>query len=636
VSPNVKTVSGGANTLFTAGADGVKSISISGGSFSVIWKDSQGLAQTESVQWGNGVKSADGTTTFTATSAHYGTNSPAAVLVIKADGSYTFTVNAPVAHNDAGEDDKSISIGFTVTDGDDDTATGQLQIVVDDDAPTVKADTPSILLNVDEDRLPTGATDSNKPGEVLGSNSVTASGLAGALTALFSFGADGAHATQAISLKPTTLPVDSGLNSQGGGVLIKVVGNTLTGYVAGTPERVVFELKVNANGSYSFELKDQIDHPTLNGQTGDNTENTLLTNIDLSAYIVAKDGDGDTVTLGTGEFVVSVQDDIPTVTSQTVNISVDQPEVVAPVPGKVANFVLVLDKSGSTDLAEIKEQVEDFLEKLSQSDAQDVRVHIVEFGSNAAPVGTFDLIIGGQIQPIALDNAIDAVAGLRDGGGTNYEAGLQQALRWIEGTPATTLQVNGEDDFDANSLTGDVNNDEAFILTSGTTQIALVSGWTQTGSAISHLVDVDGGVGSGFGVDGAGGVDEDDVEVNEVIRFDFGAFDNFGVAQYTDGNRFSGVPVTSATFDLDDNNSNDATVFSYRIVFVDGQVETGNRSVSTTGDNTVQVVLTGTLANAGKQIAYVEFSTSGSGRGDVDCWFPRRTEPVSRVISIEN
>ncbi|MCZ8352419.1 MAG: Ig-like domain-containing protein, partial [Rhizobium sp.] len=526
-----------------------------------------------------------------------------------------------------------LTASATVTDGDGDKASDSETIDLggnirfQDDGPSVASGSVSVA--VDEDGLLTGAADSGRPGEVLGSNSATASGLAGALTALFSFGADGAHASEAISLKPTTAPVNSGLDSKGADVLIKVVGNTLTGYVAGTPERVVFELKVNANGSYSFELKDQIDHPTLNGQTGDNTENTLLTNIDLSAYIVAKDGDGDTVTLGTGKFVVSVQDDIPTVTSQTVNISVDQPEVVAPVPGKVANFVLVLDKSGSTDLAEIKEQVEDFLEKLSQSDAQDVRVHIVEFGSNAAPVGTFDLIIGGQIQPIALDDAIDAVAGLRDGGGTNYEAGLQQALRWIEGTPATTLQVNGEDDFDANSLTGDGNNDDAFILTSGTTQIALVSGWTQTGTSIAQLVDVEGGVGSGWGVEGtANNQDSDDVEVNEVIRFDFGAFDNFGVAQYTDGNRFSGVPVTSATFDLDDNNSNDATVFSYRIVFVDGQVETGNRSVSTTGDNTVQVVLTGTLANAGKQIAYVEFSTSGSGRGDVDLTSVR-TAPIA-------
>ena len=516
-----------------------------------------------------------------------------------------------------------LTASATVTDGDGDKASDSETIDLggnirfQDDGPSVASG--SITVAVDEDRLPTGAADTGRPGEVSGSNVALVSGSAGTLTALFSFGADGAHASEAISLKPTTSPVNSGLDSKGADVLIKVDGNTLTGYVAGTPDRVVFELKIKADGSYSFELKDQIDHPPLNGQTGDNTENSLLTNIDLSDYILAKDGDGDSVTLGTGKFVVSVLDDIPTVTSQTVNISVDQPEVVEPVLGKVANFVLVIDKSGSTDLVEIKKQVVDFLEKLSESDAQDVRVHIVEFGSNAAPVGTYDLIRGGQFQQSALDAALDGVAGVRDGGGTNYEAGLQQALQWIEGTPATTLQVNGEDDFDANSRTGDGNNDDAYILTSGTTQIALVSGWTQTGASIAQLVDVEGGVGSGWGVEGTGNnQDSEDVEVNEIIRFDFGDFDNFGVAQYTDGNRFSGVPITSATFDLDDNNSNGATVFSYRIVFVDGQVETGNRSVDTTGDNTVQVVLTGTLANAGKQIAYIEFSTAGSGRGDVD------------------
>ena len=69
---------------------------------------------------------------------------------------------------------------------------------------------------------------------------------------------------------------------------------------------------MTSGGGYTFTLHDQIDHPALNGvDPGDNSENSLTTPIDLSSYIIAKDGDGDTVPLGTGAFVVTIQDDVP-------------------------------------------------------------------------------------------------------------------------------------------------------------------------------------------------------------------------------------------------------------------------------------------------------------------------------------
>ena len=50
--------------------------------------------------------------------------------------------------------------------------------------------------------------------------------------------------------------------------------------------------------------------------------------------------------------------------------------------GKTANFVLVLDTSGSVEsqLTLMKNAVNDLLTKIGATDAQDVRVHIVEFG----------------------------------------------------------------------------------------------------------------------------------------------------------------------------------------------------------------------------------------------------------------
>ena len=159
--------------------------------------------------------------------------------------------------------------------------------------------------------------DAHRPGEVTGTNSAVATGAPGTLTALVNFGADGLGS---FGLKTVANPVDSGLTSKGGHILIVTDANGLHGYVDnGTPgfdagDREVFTLTVGADGSYQFTLKDQIDHPTLNDTEGDNTENTL--SIDLSSYVVATDGDGDSVSLGTGSFTVTVLDDIPVVTAR--------------------------------------------------------------------------------------------------------------------------------------------------------------------------------------------------------------------------------------------------------------------------------------------------------------------------------
>ena len=179
--------------------------------------------------------------------------------------------------------------------------------------------TANLVVTVDEDGLPGHAVDAGRLGEVAGSGLATASGAAGALAALVSFGADGQHPTQAFSLATALAPVPTGLTSQGGAVLIVSDGTTLTGYVElaggagseyGAGDRAVFTFTVGANGSYNFTLLDQIDHPTLDGLPGDNTENLLASAINLFGYIIAKDHDGDTLALAAGAFQIQVRDDI--------------------------------------------------------------------------------------------------------------------------------------------------------------------------------------------------------------------------------------------------------------------------------------------------------------------------------------
>ncbi len=333
------------------------------------------------------------------------------------------------------------------------------------------------------------------------------------------------------------------------------------------------------------------------------SEENLLLNVN---YRVT-DGDGDTID---GQLSIDVDDDTPTVVAD------DICEDIPTEPGDVANFVLVLDTSGSVDdqFALIQDAVENLLNQLGSSGAQDVRVHIVEFGTTANVVGTYDIIVNGAPVQSALNDAIADVNALGSGGSTNYEAGLQQALQFIQGTPSQTINVTDVvSSFDANSNSvNSSTNDIARIVGNGSTQIALVSGWMSPGTANGQMHDVEGSISGGWGVDAVG--DNESVENPELLRFDFGSFNNFGVSNFTsDG--FSGVDVLSATFTLDDNNFGGDTTFNYTIHFVGGGTQIG----STTLSGAANVTLTGTGGNAGSLFDYIEFSVSGIGaNGDID------------------
>ncbi|XIA62917.1 hypothetical protein ACFIOY_26585 [Bradyrhizobium sp. TZ2] len=255
------------------------------------------------------------------------------------------------------------------------------------------------------------------------------------------------------------------------------------------------------------------------------------------------------------------------------------------------------------------------LNQLGAPGAQDIRVHIVQFDSTATSVGTYDIVSGGTLNAAALADAIADVNALNSGGSTNYEAGLQQALPFIQGVPSQTINVTSADSHDANSLGGSGNTDTAYIVGNGSTQIALVSGWTSPGTANSELRDVNnstGDVSDGWGVQG--GSSSEDVNTAEMLRFDFGSFNNFGVSNYSSGG-FAGVNVQSATFTLDDNNDGGSTNFSYTIHFVGGATQAGSSNVN----GNANITLTGTGGNAGSLIDYIEFTvTGGNSSGDID------------------
>src|SRR5690606_19623799 len=99
-------------------------------------------------------------------------------------------------------------------------------------------------------------------------------------------------------------------------------GNELTANGVGG---VVFKLTLNADGSWSFDLQDQLDHFD-DAANGENYELLLagggsVAGIDFSSMIVVEDNDGDKlVGLAPGSFTVRVQDDVPTLGTSAPNL----------------------------------------------------------------------------------------------------------------------------------------------------------------------------------------------------------------------------------------------------------------------------------------------------------------------------
>ncbi|WP_412478529.1 retention module-containing protein [Azonexus sp. IMCC34839] len=146
----------------------------------------------------------------------------------------------------------------------------------------------------------------------------TGSSLAGSLANLVSFGADGPGSFGLLT-DTSDLPT---LLSKGEALAYTVEGNVLTATAgSGEDARIVFTLTVNADGTWKFDLDDQLDH--VDDQT--NSENfqllvldgegtSSIPAIDFSSIIKVTDFDGDPLNgAPAGSLVIEIQDDIPVV-----------------------------------------------------------------------------------------------------------------------------------------------------------------------------------------------------------------------------------------------------------------------------------------------------------------------------------
>ncbi|EMK6924934.1 retention module-containing protein [Vibrio alginolyticus] len=230
----------------------------------------------------------DGSFTYTATAD----GNAVFELVVKPDGSYTFTLQGPLDHA-VNSDSLQIDFPIIATDFDGDTSSKTLPVTIVDDKPTI---TDVDAIRVDEDDLATIGSDGSDPISIDGNFTTTQ-------------GSDGVVSYQ---LDAAATPVD-GLTSQGVAVTLTETANGDGSYTyeatAGT--EAVFTLTVNTDGSYNFTLQGPIDHAT------DSDELTL------NFPIIATDFDGDTTT---ETIPVTIVDDKPTITDVDA-ITVDEDDL---------------------------------------------------------------------------------------------------------------------------------------------------------------------------------------------------------------------------------------------------------------------------------------------------------------------
>lgn len=291
---------------------------------------------------------------ITASATHDNATRDVFTLTVHADGSWDFDLKDQLDHVDgngknfdlksfdANHNPISVSgIDFssiiTATDFDKDTVygadPGKFIIQVQDDNAfvfPVQAIEATVLESgmdklVDEDGNPLPGydlSDGNKEPGVTSDSDETNSTLAGSISAFFLPGAD-EPITVSLLNENTDLSHLPALLSHGEDVEYHVVGNTLYA-TADEGDRIVFELTIHSDGTWFFDLRDQLDH--VNDHQ--NSENFALRTqdggsvnyIDFSSLITATDFDNDMTGLQAGSFVIKVQDDIPTLLQDAVSI----------------------------------------------------------------------------------------------------------------------------------------------------------------------------------------------------------------------------------------------------------------------------------------------------------------------------
>jgi T1SS-143 domain-containing protein len=245
-------------------------------------------------------KLSDDGTTLTATKGLNGSEVFTVKLSDLDNGTYTFQLKGNIDHA-SGTDSLTLNFGFTAKDSDGDTATSNFDVTIVDDQPVIGKPTST---SVNEDDLRGGNDTGHRESTTVTGNLAV------------SWGADD-HNSGSSNNRSVAFTVTEGqtnLTSDGVAVYYKVStdGLTLTA-TKGLNGETVFTVKLSdlSSGSYTFDLKGNIDHAS-------NSDSTTL-----NFGFTAKDSDGDTAT---SSFNVTIVDDQPII-GKPESASVDEDDL---------------------------------------------------------------------------------------------------------------------------------------------------------------------------------------------------------------------------------------------------------------------------------------------------------------------
>ncbi|MCJ8237261.1 DUF5801 domain-containing protein (plasmid) [Rhizobium sp. SSM4.3] len=267
-------------------------------------------------------------------------------LTLGENGSYTFELVDQLDH-DKGKgqntdlqdglprgDVEAIDFGsiikFTDFDGDSVVLKGAFSVTIRDDVPELSG--AKISRTVDEDDIRTSQSLGTSPADGQGDGSWTGgpgqNGYGGAfidgsLAGLVKGGADDTVKFSFVDEDAARDALEAlGLKSKGQELSYDIRDGVLYAFDNAGPhqgvsydngDRLVFKLTLGENGSYTFELVDQLDHDTGKGQNTDLQDGLPrgdVEAIDFGSIIKVTDFDGDSVVLK-GAFSVTIRDDVP-------------------------------------------------------------------------------------------------------------------------------------------------------------------------------------------------------------------------------------------------------------------------------------------------------------------------------------
>ena len=226
------------------------------------------------------------------------------------NGSYTFTLVDTIDHNGAGEDAAILDFGFTATDADGDSVNGQFSVRVLDDTPLQGSAQNATVAEDDVSAYPATDTSNASPivtkslGIAWGADDDIRTGAGDTFGRSVHFVANGVNVAAATYASASDVGLGSDLYS-GGVKLVYVVadnddgGQTITA-TKGAGGEVIFTIELDptaTNGSYTFELKGELDHAANSNK------------LDLDFNFRGTDADGDNAPAGS--FKVTVNDDKP-------------------------------------------------------------------------------------------------------------------------------------------------------------------------------------------------------------------------------------------------------------------------------------------------------------------------------------